>query len=175
MMSTTGRPRGDPRRSRDCRTGPPGRVFVRRHQQYQWGLALSVDVPYASGMRTLSLGCGLGALAVALAVSACGNSPVFIRTLDPNDIQESCYTSGVAGTLVADSTAGTAIVDGITGQRVIVTWPRSWTGRSAGREVEIVNRRGQTVYRTGTHVNLSGGFSYVDGSFIVCGLELIEP
>jgi hypothetical protein len=117
-------------------------------------------------MHTRSLGCGLGALAVAFTVSACGGpmaggSPVSIRTFEPHDGLYDCYTMGVSGSLVTDSTAGTAIIDDMTGGRVIVTWPRGWTGRSSGSEVDIVNRRGHTTYRTGTHVDLSGGFSFV--------------
>ena len=140
---------------------------------YQWVLAQDADVVYRSVMRTPSLCSGLGALALALTVSACGSSPATIKTLDPNDRDESCYLSGVAGDLVIDSTAGTAIIDDMTGQRVIVTWPQAWTGRSSGSQVEIINRQGQPAYRTGTHVNLSGGFSHADGSFVVCGLELV--
>ena len=118
------------------------------------------------------------ALALAFTVSACGgssvtiNSPVTIKTLDPTS-QEGCYVMGVAGDLVTDLTAGTAIIWDMTGHREVVTWPNRWTARSSGSEVEVLNRKGQVAYRTGTHVNLSGGFSNVDNSFVVCGLELI--
>jgi uncharacterized membrane protein len=117
----------------------------------------------------------VSALALAIAVSACGNAPVAIKTMDATDGREGCYTSGVAGDLVTDPIAGTAIVDDVTGRRIVVTWPHSWTGRASGSEVEIIDRQGTTAYRTGTHVDLSGGFSFVDGSFVVCGLEVIEP
>ena len=100
---------------------------------------------------------------------------MFIKTLGPKDVAEGCYTMGVAGELVTDSSAGTAIVDDMSGQRVIVTSARRLDREKRGPEVEIINRKGQFAYRTGTHVSLLGGFSYVDGSFIVCGLELIGP
>ena len=58
------------------------------------------------------------------------------------------------------------------GGRDVVTWPNGWTARSAGSEVEILNRKGQVAYRTGTHVNLMGGYSNVDELFVVCGMEL---
>ncbi len=115
---------------------------------------------------------GMVALALAFTVSACGGSPVTIKTLDPGS-QESCYAMGVAGNLVTDPTAGTAIINDMSGHRQFVTWPDGWTARSSGSEVEVLNRKGQVAYRTGTRVNLMGGFSHVDGSFVVCGLELI--
>jgi hypothetical protein len=118
------------------------------------------------------------ALALAFTVSACGgssasiNSPVTIKTLDPTS-QEGCYTMGVAGNLVTDPAAGTAIIWDMSGHREVVTWPNGWTARSAGSEVEVLNRKGQVAYRTGTRVDLMGGFSNVDNSFVVCNLELI--
>jgi hypothetical protein len=117
------------------------------------------------------------ALALTFTVVACGgssvniNSPVTIKTLDPTS-QEGCYAMGVAGDLVTDPSAGTAITDD-TGGRVVLTWPNGWTARSSGSEVEVLNRKGQVTYRTGMHVNLMGGFSRVDDSFVVCNLELI--
>ncbi len=116
------------------------------------------------------------ALALAFVVWACGGStvtaPVTLKTLDPTS-QEGCYLMGVAGDLVTDPSAGTAITDDTFGGRVVLTWPNGWTARSSGSEVEILNRKGQVAYRTGTHVNLMGGYSNVDESFVVCGLELI--
>ena len=74
-------------------------------------------------MRNRRLRPALGALVLAFTVAACGGaggSPVTIKTLDPTS-QESCYTSGVAGNLVTDPVAGTAIIDDMTGRRKIVT------------------------------------------------------
>ncbi len=80
---------------------------------------------------------------------------------------------GVAGDLVTDPSAGTAIIWDMSGRREVVTWPNRWTARSSGSEVEVLNERGQVAYRTGTRVSLMGGFSPVDDSFVVCSLELI--
>jgi len=67
-------------------------------------------------MRNRRLRPALGALVLAFTVAACGGaggSPVTIKTLAPTS-QESCYTSGVAGNLVTDPVAGTAIIDDMT-------------------------------------------------------------
>jgi hypothetical protein len=117
---------------------------------------------------------GLGALVLAVGIVACSGSSVTLKTIAPNDAEEGCYSSGISGELVTDPTAGAAIIDP-TGHRYLVTWPGSWTGRRSGSEVEIINRLGKVAYMTGTQVNLSGGFSFVDESFIVCGLEPITP
>ena len=123
-------------------------------------------------MRNRSLRPALGVLVLAFTIAACGGSggsPVTIKTLDPTS-KGGCYTSGVAGNLVTDPAAGTAIIDDMTGSRKIVTWPQNWTARSSGSEVEVINRQGTVAYRTGTHVNLLGGY-WLDGSFLVCNLE----
>ena len=116
-------------------------------------------------MRNPRVRSGIVALALAFIVSACGDSPVTapvtLKTLDPTS-QEGCYLMGVAGDLVTDPSAGTAITDDTFGGRVVLTWPNGWTARSSGSEVEILNRKGQVAYRTGTHVNLMGGYSNVD-------------
>jgi hypothetical protein len=78
-----------------------------------------------------------------------------------------CYTSGTIGELVADPVAGTAIIER-SGRRIAVTWPRGWTGRRSGWEVEVVNASNAVVLRTGTRVSLMGGY-YSDGSFLTCG------
>ena len=84
-----------------------------------------------------------------------------------------CYTSGVAGDLVIDPTAGgIAVIDLMSGRGSVVRWPTGWTGRSSGSEVKIINRKGQVAYRTGSHVDLMGGYG-PDGIFQVCGLEPI--
>jgi hypothetical protein len=137
-------------------------------------LAPGADVIQRSVMRNPRRRSGTVALALAFAVSACGGSPVTapvtIKTLDRTS-QERCYLMGVAGDLVTDPTAGTAIID--RGGRTVLTWPNGWTARSSGSEVEVLNRNGQVAYRTGTHVDLMGGFSHDNESFVVCWLELV--
>lgn len=129
-------------------------------------------------MRNPRLRSGMVALALAFTVSACGGSsvtiysPVTIKTHDPTS-GEGCYLMGVAGDLVTDPTAGTAIIWDLSGRRELITWPNGWTARSSGSEVEVLNTNGEVAYRTGTRVDLMGGFSRVDDSFLVCNLELI--
>ena len=114
---------------------------------------------------------GLGTLAVATALLACGGSPVPIETAAAGT--GTCYTSGVTGDLVIDPTAGgITVINSMSGKGPLVRWPTGWTGRSSGPEVEIINRRGQVAYRTGSHVDLMGGYG-PDGVFEVCGLELL--
>ncbi len=103
-------------------------------------------------------------LLLTFAVAACGTS-VGIKT---GSLDGGCYMSGVTGELVADPAAGTAITDGMSGQRVAVTWPVGWTGRQAGSEVEVLNQSGEVEARTGTRVSLMGGY-WTDGSFLTCG------
>jgi hypothetical protein len=114
----------------------------------------------------------LGSFLLAVTLVACsgGGSPVAIRTVGAGD--NVCFTSGTAGDLVTDPASGTAIIEA-GGRRVPVTWPTGWTGRSSGSEVEVLDRTGEVAYRTGTHVDLAGGYRGEDRSFLVCGLELI--
>jgi hypothetical protein len=78
-----------------------------------------------------------------------------------------CYTSGTIGELVADPVAGTAIIER-SGRRIAVTWPKGWTGRRSGWEVEVVDASNAAVLRTGTRVSLMGGY-HSDGTFLTCG------
>jgi hypothetical protein len=81
----------------------------------------------------------------------------------------SCYTSGTVGDLVPDPAAGVAIVEA-TGTRLVVMWPSGYAGRHSGSEVEVLNRQGEVVARTGTHVYIDGGYS--QGGWVTCGAEV---
>jgi hypothetical protein len=113
---------------------------------------------------------GLGLLALTAVVATYG-VPVTIKTgtLVPDAAPGmiSCYTSGTSGELVSDPAAGTAIIEAYGGNRVAVTWPIGWTGRMSLLGVSVIDERGQVVARTGTHVNLTGGY-WRDGSFLAC-------
>jgi hypothetical protein len=128
-------------------------------------------------MRKPYVAAGLGLLVVAAVIIATYGVPVPIKTgavypgQDPSRV--GCYTSGVSGELVDDPTAGTAIIDSMGGQRALVTWPVGWTGRRTLFGVSVIDKRGNVAYRTGTHVDLMGGYWYVDNSFLACGIELI--
>jgi len=117
-------------------------------------------------------GVGLLVLAGSLAIVSCGTpTPLKTGSLYPDASpgMVGCYTSGVSGELLDDPVAGTAIIDSMDGQRVLVTWPIGWTARRSPLGVSVIDGRGQVVARTGTHVNLSGGYWYVDNSFLACG------
>lgn len=115
---------------------------------------------------------GLGLLALTAIVATYG-VPTTIKTgslyPDASPGMVGCYTSGTTGELVTDPTTGTAIIEDRSGRRVVVTWPLGWTGRSSMLGVAVIDRDGNTVARTGTHVNLMGGYWYVDDSFLTCG------
>jgi hypothetical protein len=117
---------------------------------------------------------GLGLLALVAILLAGGflSHPVTLKTgslyPDASPGFVGCYTSGVEGDLVTDSIAGTAIIDRMNGHRVAVTWPPGYTGRSSGSEVEVLNTSGKVVTRTGTLVNMPGGY-WTDGTFLACG------
>jgi hypothetical protein len=115
---------------------------------------------------------GLGLLALTGILATCG-TPVALKTgslyPDASPGMVGCYTSGISGQLVADDAAGTAIIDSQSGHRYAVTWPPGYTGRSRLGEVEVVRGWGTVVVaRTGSRVNMSGGF-WTDGSFLACG------
>ena len=122
--------------------------------------------------RLVVAGVGLLGVAAALAIASYGvPTPLKTGSLYPNEDPQyvGCYTSGVSGELLDDLGAGTAIVDSMDGRRVLVTWPIGWTARRSLLGVSVVDSRGQFVARTGTYVNLSGGYWYVDNSFLTCG------
>ncbi len=121
--------------------------------------------------RFIGAGLGLLALAAILAFGPFGHS-VTLKTgsLYPDGPPGTigCYTSGTSGQLVVDDEAGTAIIEGSSGHRYPVTWPIGYTGRSSWGGVEVIDGRGNAVTRTGSWVNMSGGY-WTDGSFLACG------
>lgn len=120
-------------------------------------------------------------LALALATNVFGGAPVRLLTGTVDNQPETqyvgCYTSADMGKLVTDPVSGVALIeektDGTDGRRVAVTWPPGWTGRQSGSEVEVLDKSGNSVFRTGTKVHLLGGFTWVDGSFLTCGGETL--
>jgi hypothetical protein len=127
-------------------------------------------------MRKPYVFAGLGLLVVVVVIISTYGAPVPIRTgavypnADPNRV--GCYMSGVSGELVDDPTAGVSVTNSLGGQQALVTWPIGWTGRRTLFGVSIIDKHGNVAYRTGTHVDMMGGYS-PDGSFLPCSLELI--
>lgn len=72
----------------------------------------------------------------------------------------SCPASLIEGELVADPSAGTAIVS--QGERFRVRWPPGYVGRVAGREIEVLDANGIVVAVTGRPMKLGGGASEPD-------------
>ena len=110
------------------------------------------------------------ALVVAVEVAGCGSPPasgapgtVVLLTGRQGDI--GCLLNVVEGELVADDTAGSAIIDG--GVRTPIRWPYGFAGRRSGAEVEILDPTGNVVARTGTRIRLGGG-APVPGVWLAC-------
>jgi hypothetical protein len=116
------------------------------------------------------------ALVLALAAVGCGGSPVTVLTNDP-DVQGGCYLGFVTGELVTDQTYGTAILEegSIQGVPKVlsnpVKWPSGYTGRQSGSQVEVLDKAGRVVARTGTHVRIGGGYEGDHPRYwLACGL-----
>jgi hypothetical protein len=103
----------------------------------------------------------------ALFISACGAlEPVTLRTGSGE-----CY-EGYSGDLALDAAGSDISFDTGSGP-VPVQWPSGYTGRRSGSQVEILNRVGKVLYRTGTRVNIMGD-GFRSGIFKACGMELID-
>ena len=130
------------------------------------------------------------ALGVTLAVAFVGlrGSPVTILTgyggIGPNaySSDRGCYTSSIFGELVTDPTYGTAVIEhDSTGHNPDRRYPVMWlpgdTGRQSGSEVEILDRTGSVIARTGQDWQIAGGFqSGSDGQldWVACG-HVLSP
>lgn len=141
-------------------------------------LAMSRKLLPTSSRAHVAVLAGVGLLFVAafLALSPLPGGPVALRTTETPGYgtQYGCYAAGTGGQLVVDADAGTAVEETeMSHSRVQVTWPRGYTARHSGSDVEVLNRYGEVVARTGTEVHLVGG--YENGSFLVCNLEPIRP
>jgi len=79
-----------------------------------------------------------------------------------------CYTNFALGELVDDPASGTAIVEN--DRRTPVMWPAGYTGRRSVWDVEVADASGHVVARTGTRVQIEGG--YTGGAFLACGYVL---
>ena len=92
-----------------------------------------------------------------------------------------CYLSGIDGDLVTDQTYGTAILQGgsIDGVPKVfsypVKWPRGYTGRQSGSQVEVLDNGGRVVAQTGTRVHIGGGYEGDQPRYwLACGLQTLD-
>jgi hypothetical protein len=82
-----------------------------------------------------------------------------------------CFTSGATGQLVTDAAYGTALVEA--NQTTPVMWPKGYTSRASGWEVDVVDKSGHVVARTGTRVEIEGGYQGENPrAFFACGYVL---
>jgi len=131
------------------------------------------------------------ALGIAVGVAFVGprGSPVTILTgtggipgNTAGSAHPSCYTSSIFGELVTDPTYGTAVIEhDSTGHNPDRRYPVMWlpgdTGRESGSEVEILDRTGSVIARTGQDWQIAGGFqSGSDGQldWVACG-HVLSP
>jgi hypothetical protein len=140
-------------------------------------LGMSRKLLRTSSQGRLAVLAGIVLLLVAgfVALSRLPGEPVALRTTATPGYatQYGCYTAGTGGRLVVDAEAGTAIIETQMGHGYVrVTWPRGYTARRSGSEVEVLNRFGEVAARTGTDVYFPGG--YESGGFLVCNLEPIR-
>ena len=57
-----------------------------------------------------------------------------------------------------------------------VMWPPGYTGRQSGSDVEVLNKSGRSVARTGSHIKILGGY-YSDNPrvWLACNLGPVAP
>jgi hypothetical protein len=105
---------------------------------------------------------GRFAIVLAFALLGCGGlaagEPVEIayRT-DP--FTPLCHLSWIDGILVPDAEAGVAILEaGSSGyQAVPVLWPEGFSARRVDGQIEVLNKDGQAIARTGRRYRFHGG------------------
>jgi hypothetical protein len=132
------------------------------------------------------------ALGLAFGVAFVGlrGSPVTILT-GPGGITGNtassytgCYTDFIVGKLVTDPTYGTAVIDhdpkGLNPDHLYpVMWLPGDTGRQSGSEVEILDRSGKVIARTGQVWKIAGGnwggWAGTPLVWVACGFVLPPP
>ncbi len=123
--------------------------------------------------RQVVLGAGL---ALGLAAAVLFGARVPIETVALRTGPTDCYLSSLAGELVADDEAGTAVIEeniSMKGHHTLVVWPVGYTARrTLLGQIEVVSFSGRSVAWTGDHVNIDGGYNR-DGTWDACGLEPI--
>ncbi|MDQ1543748.1 MAG: hypothetical protein QOK08_1386 [Actinomycetota bacterium] len=128
-------------------------------------------------MLTLALAFLVG-LAGAAFLSGLSGRPVPLLTgwgaLGPReDGAVRCYTNFAVGQLVVDAEFGTALIEGERAP-VPVMWPPGHTGRQSGTEVEVLDKTGSVVARTGNRYQIEGAGSarYPEAGWLACGYVL---
>ena len=111
-----------------------------------------------------SIGRALLPAVVALVLAACAGDRVALAT--QNEL--GCLVANTTGLLVPDPSAGTAIVsEDMAETTAQVVWPAGFTGRRNGDRVEVLDRGGHVVARTGERYELLGGYND-DNQWVAC-------
>lgn len=116
---------------------------------------------------------GLVVLAVAVAMWRLSPGPAVPLWAG----SDTCYLSNITGELVADPISGVAIIERHTGNPDRTTrldWPGGYTARLSGSEVEVLDRRGVVVARTGTRMEIQGGYGLPRGFEVCAGLTKLD-
>ncbi len=91
-------------------------------------------------------------LALALCLLGCDalarSEPVEVRTSVTDTLDAQCYLAGTAAELILDPSVGLAWRFGPDDIRPVI-WPRGYTARRVGSEIQVVNRDGLVIARSG--------------------------
>lgn len=111
-------------------------------------------------------------LALTFALAACVGEPVALM----HDSEHlGCFVANTTGLLVPDATAGTAIVqEDMAKITAPVLWPMGYTARRSGDQVEVLDRAGHVVARTGQRYELLGGYNSAN-QWIACHEGVYPP
>lgn len=119
------------------------------------------------------------ALIVAIGSIACGSSAISATPVrstievptqapPPGGTPGACMAALLDGVLVADERWGVAVADPGTGQVRRVIWPNGFSARPDGETRVLIGASGATVGRIGDHVQIGGGETGGDGSWLAC-------
>jgi hypothetical protein len=81
-----------------------------------------------------------------------------------------CYLSFIEGQLVEETENGMVVLE-VDGH--VLIWPATYTAHRWLGKVEVFDRRGGFVARTGDQVHFNGGYDDAE-HWLVCGLEMLD-
>ena len=116
-------------------------------------------------------------LALALCLLGCGAvvlpwDRVALRTSD-TDTSSECSLSGRRGELILDAEFGLAWSAGPDDIRPVI-WPRGFTGRRVGSEVEVLDRDGNVVATTGREYEIN--YNKLEHGWVyACSIPIVSP
>ena len=106
-------------------------------------------------------------LALALCLLGCDalarSEPIEVRTSETNAHDAQCFLAGAAAELILDPSVGLAWRSGPSDIRPVI-WPRGYTARRVGFDIQVVNRNGLVIARSGRMVEF--GFIKFESGFV---------